>query len=197
MQKLKLNLQFTIVYMGILLFMGMAINPLTLIISYYIIAPWFVWIPMSQPDMRGSIDRSRSFPLEWNGRRIIPIASITKHDITWQQLCFFLAHPSAQIFREDLALAGESFDPLRQVWVKMPAMDERQVYCLLATTFIHRWDAMSGSISSGSYALRTTLTHRYDIINVYTYTYHIHTYTHAHTYIYDMYIIIYIYIYLL
>jgi len=39
MQKLKLNLQFTIVYMGILLFMGMAINPLTLIISYYIIAP--------------------------------------------------------------------------------------------------------------------------------------------------------------
>jgi hypothetical protein len=42
--------------MGILLFMGMAINPLTLITSYYIISPWFVWIPMSQPDMRGSID---------------------------------------------------------------------------------------------------------------------------------------------
>ena len=50
-----------------------------------------------------------------------------------------LAHDSAQIFHDssiakDLALAGESFDPLRQVWVKMPAMDERQVYCLLATT---------------------------------------------------------------
>ena len=48
-----------------------------------------------------------------------------------------LAHPSA-IFPEDLALAGESFDPLRQVWVKMPAMDERQVYCLLATTCLIR-----------------------------------------------------------
>ena len=86
MQKLKLNLQFTWVSYGILLFMGMAINPLTLITSYCIISPWLVWIPMSQPDMRGSIDRSRSFPLEWNGRRIIPITSIPQHDITWQQL---------------------------------------------------------------------------------------------------------------
>ena len=136
---------------GILLFMCMAINPLTLITSYYIISPWFVWIPMSQPDMRGSIDRSRSFPLEWNGRRIIPITSIPQHEITWQQLCFILvsdlAHPSAQIFPEDLALAGESFDPLRQVWVKMPAMDERQVYCLLATRFFDRWDKKGQEVS--------------------------------------------------
>ena len=76
--------------MGILLFMGMAINPLTLITSYYIISPWFVWIPMNQPDMRGSIDLTFfSTGMKWSENHPHNIHNQTWYNMT-TVMFFFL-----------------------------------------------------------------------------------------------------------